>query len=62
MMQPGRCRRRNTPDQVYSAGDDAPIRSEGSMGPRSAMVAEAADGVGGKAGQPPLAPGRDFET
>jgi hypothetical protein len=55
-------RQLNTPDQVYSAGDDAPIRCQGSIQAISESTPAAAHGAGGKAGQPPLAPGRDFET
>ena len=52
----------NTPDQVYSARDQAPLGSAGSMETRSEKAAEAAHGAGRKAGLPPFAPGRRLAT
>jgi hypothetical protein len=52
----------NTPDQVYSAGDDAPLASEGSMETRSEKAAKVANGTKRTAGQAPLAPGPRLAT
>jgi hypothetical protein len=53
-------RQLNTPDQVYSAPDHAPLGSEASMDTRSKTAAEAADGAGRTAGRAPFASGRGF--